>query len=81
MTNTYCCVYSVETPGVSTPDLGSNTEQMFSLANAAVWEEIITRVLYIGLPMAVISLIATKKLDSLKCLFGGFGMSRELLLS
>ncbi|MCL2032240.1 MAG: CPBP family glutamic-type intramembrane protease [Methanomassiliicoccaceae archaeon] len=59
----------------TTPDFGSKIEQMFLLADAAVWEEIVTRLLLIGVPMAVISLIITKKKESLKCLLGGFGMS------
>ncbi|MDR1405421.1 MAG: CPBP family intramembrane metalloprotease [Candidatus Methanoplasma sp.] len=59
----------------SVPSLGDKTEQMFLLADAAVWEEIITRLLYIGVPMTLISLAVTRKAKSLKCLFGGFGMS------
>ncbi|MDR1690990.1 MAG: CPBP family intramembrane metalloprotease [Candidatus Methanoplasma sp.] len=60
---------------ITTPSLGSEAEQMFLLADASVWEEIIARVLYIGVPMTVISLAITRKKESLKCLFGGFGMS------
>ena len=61
---------------VEAPDLGSKLETMFLLADAAVWEEIVTRVLYIGVPMAAISFIATWKKESLRCLLGGFGMSK-----
>jgi len=61
---------------VQVPDFGSYLEQMFLFADAAVWEEVIARVLYIGVPFFFISLIATKKFDSWKCLFGGFGMSK-----
>ncbi|MDR3074452.1 MAG: CPBP family intramembrane metalloprotease [Candidatus Methanoplasma sp.] len=57
------------------PSFGDKTEQMFLLADAAVWEEVITRLLYIGVPMTLISLAVTGKKESLKCLFGGFGMS------
>ncbi|AIZ57082.1 CAAX amino terminal protease self- immunity [Candidatus Methanoplasma termitum] len=65
---------------VTTPDFGSVTEQVFGFANAAVWEEMVTRLLYIGGPIAIISLIMTRKIDSLKCLLGGFGMSRTAVL-
>jgi len=61
---------------IEVPDMGSTIQQMFLVGEAAVWEEIITRMLYIGVPLAVISLIVTRKKESLKCLLGGFGMSR-----
>lgn len=61
---------------ITTPDFGDNLSQMFLFADAAVWEEIIARVLYIGVPMTILSLIVTKKKESLKCLLGGFGMSK-----
>jgi hypothetical protein len=60
---------------VTTPDFGDKLEQMFLLADAAFWEEIVTRLLYIGVPMAIISLAVTKRIESLKCVFGGFEMS------
>ncbi|MDR0309243.1 MAG: CPBP family intramembrane metalloprotease [Candidatus Methanoplasma sp.] len=50
-------------------------QEMYSLVQASVWEEVITRMVYIGLPIMVISLIITRRKESLKCLFGGFGMS------
>lgn len=62
------------------PDFGDKIEQMFLLAEASVWEELVTRFLYIGVPMAIISLIVTRKKESLKCLFGGFGMSKAALV-
>jgi len=65
---------------VEVPDFGEQVEQVFLFANAAVWEEIITRMLYIGVPMTILSLIMTKKADSLKCLLGGFGMSKVAVL-
>ena len=65
---------------VEVPDFGDVIDQIFLMANAAVWEEIIARLLYIGVPMAIISLIATKKLDSWKCLVGGFGMSKAAII-
>ena len=48
---------------------------MFVLASAGVWEEIITRVLIIGVPMTAIAFINGKK-DSWLNLWGGFGMSK-----
>ncbi|MCL2032241.1 MAG: CPBP family intramembrane metalloprotease [Methanomassiliicoccaceae archaeon] len=66
--------------GVTSPFFGDETAQMFFFANASVWEEIITRLLFIGVPMAVISLIITKKKESLRCLLGGFGMSTAAVI-
>lgn len=63
----------------TTPEFGDNLSQMFLFADAAVWEEIISRVLLIGVPMTIISLIVTKKKESLRCLLGGFGMSRSAI--
>ena len=64
----------------TSPDFGSPVETMFYVAEAAFWEEIITRVLYIGVPMMIISLIVTKKKESLRCLLGGFGMSTAAVI-
>jgi len=64
---------------ISVPPLGGKLADMFELANASVWEEVVTRVLYIGVPIAFISLVAGKK-DSLKCIFGGFGMSTTAIV-
>lgn len=52
---------------------------MFDLLNASVWEELITRVLFLGLPLFVIGL-AMKKKQLWKCLLGGCGMSRTALV-
>jgi len=52
----------------------------FQFANAAFWEEIADRVLYIGAPLAAITLIATKNLKSLKCLIGGVEMSKVAVI-
>jgi len=60
---------------IGVPDFGGKIEQMFLMADAAFWEEIVTRMLFIGVPMALISLVVTRKKESFKCLFGGFGMS------
>jgi hypothetical protein len=53
----------------------TDIEMMFLSANAAFWEEIMSRVLIIGVPMALVSIIVTKKASALKCLFGGFKFS------
>jgi len=61
---------------LSSPGFGIKLEQMFSMANAGVWEEIIARVMYIGVPMTIISLAIHRNKESLKCLLGGFEMSK-----
>lgn len=60
------------------PDFTENTtlELLFSLAEASIWEEVITRVAYLGLPIAIIQLVRTKKSDSLKMVFGKFEMNK-----
>jgi len=69
---------------IGVPDFGSKLEQMFLVADASLWEEIIARMLYIGVPVAVISLLVAKPnarlVDSLKCLLGGFGMSKTAVI-
>jgi len=65
---------------VNTPDFGSQVEQLFEFANAAVWEELISRLLYIGVPMVIISLIVTRKKESLRCIIGGFEMSKTAII-
>ena len=57
----------------------SKTPLYWVYANAAVWEEVITRIVWIGVPMAVLGLLCKKK-DALKYLVGGFGMSRAALV-
>lgn len=59
-------------PGI---DPGFVPDSLFSLADAAVWEEIIARVVYIGVPMTVIAAVMRRR-DCLRFLLGGFGMSR-----
>lgn len=54
---------------------GIDPEGLFLYANAAVWEEIEFRVLYMGVPMMLVALYL-KKSNWWKCLFGGFGISR-----
>lgn len=54
---------------------------MFGLLEAPVWEEIITRILYIGVPMALIALFRDHEgKGSLKYLFGGFGFNRTAVV-
>ena len=48
---------------------------LFSMTNAAVWEEIIARVLPIGIPFAILALCHGRK-DFGRYLLGGFGMNR-----
>ncbi len=56
-------------------DTGRTGRALFQFANAAFWEEMCTRVLYIGVPMAVAALVC-KKEKAWKYIFGGFGFSR-----
>jgi hypothetical protein len=52
-------------------------KEMFSLLNASVWEEVITRVLYLGIPMLIIALARNDKTIPLwKYPLGGFGINR-----
>jgi len=54
---------------------------MYSLLNASVWEEVVSRILLIGVPMLVIALAQGNRETKLwKYLTGGFGMSRGVLL-
>ena len=55
-------------------------EWMFSLLQASVWEEVITRFLYLGLPVTVIYYIMKKEGRSPKWLLGGFGMDKISLI-
>lgn len=53
---------------------------MYSLLEASVWEEVITRILYIGLPVMLIAFFRKDTTRPLwKYLFGGFGMNRTVL--
>lgn len=69
--------------GIESPDgleTGNTPAALLSYANAAVWEEVISRVVYIGVPMTVAALICHRGKDSLRNLLGGFGMSRLSLI-
>ena len=53
---------------------------MYELLEASVWEEVITRMLFIGLPTALIAFQVKKEgKGSWKYLFGGFGFSRTAI--
>lgn len=58
---------------------GMSAEALLSYANAAVWEEVISRMAYIGIPMLVLG-VACKKRNSWRYLLGGFGMSRVAMV-
>ena len=51
---------------------------MYELLEASVWEEVITRMLMIGLPMAIVA-VAKEEKGSWKKLFGGFEMDGTAL--
>ena len=69
-------VLSILGQEMTTPfDDRTDVEMMFLSANAAMWEELLSRALIIGVPMALASLVVTKKASALKCLFGGFDFS------
>ncbi len=59
--------------------VGADPNSFLTYANAAVWEEVISRVVYIGVPMMVLALIC-KRRDFAKYLLGGFGMSRAAII-
>ncbi len=52
---------------------------MFVLASASVWEELITRLLMIGLPLAVFA-FASKKERPARYLLGGFGVGKAAMV-
>lgn len=54
---------------------GNTPESLFSFADAAVWEEVISRLVPIGIPMAIAGLVLKKKGWAVDVL-GGFGLSK-----
>lgn len=78
--NVVVAVFQLDSVG-NTADvpIGMEPEALYSFANAAVWEEIITRVAFIGVPMAVLAACHLRK-DFLKYLLGGFGISRTAIV-
>jgi hypothetical protein len=57
----------------------THAETLFTMLHASVWEELVTRVMFIGIPITILGL-AMKKNRSVKCLFGGFGISRVAIV-
>lgn len=51
-------------------------QKMLLFANASFWEEIASRMLIIGVPMALLALAHTKSAKSLTYLFGGCGVTK-----
>ena len=64
---------------VSDHPAGFVPEALYAYANAAVWEEVIARVAFIGVPMTVLAACHLRK-DFPRYLLGGFGMSRLALV-
>lgn len=63
---------------ITAPDglpLGTEPEAFLSYANAAVWEEIASRLVPIGIPMVVVAGLSGRK-DFLRYLLGGFGITK-----
>ncbi|GEM_PF-1701493 len=63
------------------PGFDQRWKEVYSVMRASVWEELITRVLYIGAPMALLGLYkgsGAKKIG--RYLFGGFGFERRLVV-
>ena len=58
---------------------GATPESIFAFADAAVWEEVISRLIPIGIPMVVVAGLCGRR-DCLKYLFGGFGVTRVALV-
>lgn len=58
------------------PEAGTLAENLFLLANASVWEELVVRVLLIGIPIMVIDVVRRKRQPKLYSYFlgGGFKM-------
>ena len=54
---------------------GNTPESLLSFADAAVWEEVISRLVPIGIPMAVAGLVLKKK-GWHAAVLGGFGLSK-----
>jgi hypothetical protein len=58
---------------ITTPDFASEElwQLLYGLANASVWEELITRVLYIGIPLLLIDLAYHKRKKLWRYFLGG----------
>ena len=70
--------YPVETP--EWIEKMTLPQMAFEFADAAVWEELVSRALPMGLPMAAIAFISTRKLGSARYILGGFGFSKASVI-
>lgn len=57
------------------PSTGTTAEALFLLANASVWEEIIVRVLMVGLPLLLVDYVRRKRRPALQSYVIGGGFS------
>ena len=67
---------------ITVPDgmaTGTDPEALLDFADAAVWEEVISRLVPMGIPMAVIA-FASRRDRPWRMLLGGFGISRSVLV-
>ncbi len=63
---------------ITAPDglpLGTEPEALLSYANAAVWEEIASRLVPIGIPMVIVAMLSGKR-DFPRYILGGFGVTK-----
>jgi len=65
-------LFNVQT---STPDFGTRDlwQLLFAFANAAVWEELVMRVLWLGVPLLIIALLTKRAKNYKQYFFGGGG--------
>ena len=70
----------VDVAGTVPFDDKTKLEMMYLTIEASVWEELVSRVLLIGVPMLVLAFIASDRKKWWKWLSGGFGMSRNAAL-
>lgn len=58
----------------------TDMQMLFMLTRAGLHEEIVARVIWIGIPIAIIAYLVHKDKRSWQHLFGGFGMSKSALV-
>lgn len=74
---TYIMLVEILGPGMETPAFeGQTWERIFNLLNASVWEEVVIRLAYIGVPMALFAFARGKKIKNY--ILGGFGTKEKL---
>ncbi|MEF8835004.1 MAG: CPBP family intramembrane glutamic endopeptidase [Candidatus Thermoplasmatota archaeon] len=79
LSTVYIIILQLVGKGIETPERFLESpvwEKVFSLTQAAVWEEIIVRIAYIGIPMVIYALIKGKK-NFKRYLLGGFGFDKR----